>query len=144
MGDANFRRSVPAGRSLRAGAVLAIRRPEQPPLSLLVCPAPRDLNQLCLPHPGAVIFMNSPDEQRPLPEALLARYYGLTPAEARLVGALAAGARLQDYAEEVGISFQTARNHLKRIFAKTDHHRQSDLVRDVLANPVLRLALMPR
>jgi DNA-binding CsgD family transcriptional regulator/PAS domain-containing protein len=130
-----------AGRSLQAGTVLPIRRADRQPLSLLICPAPRNLADVFARDCGAVIFVTDPVDQRPLPEALLARYYGLTPAEARLLEALVAGARLQDYAELAGITFHTARNHLRRVFAKTDFHRQSDLVRDVLGNPVLRLAL---
>jgi DNA-binding CsgD family transcriptional regulator len=61
-------------------------------------------------------------------EALRA-LYGLTDAEARLTCALLEGARLEDYAERVGISMNTARTHLKSVFAKTDTDRQAELMR---------------
>jgi DNA-binding CsgD family transcriptional regulator len=64
-----------------------------------------------------------------------------TPAEA--TEALVAGARLQDYAEQTGIALQTARTQLKHVFAKTNHHRQAALVRDVLRNPLLRMTAAP-
>jgi DNA-binding CsgD family transcriptional regulator len=70
----------------------------------------------------------------------VAAAYGLTPAEARLAIALLAGRRLADYAAEQKISLNTAKYHLKQVFAKTGHTRQADLVRDLLLNPVLGLA----
>ncbi|MEJ2410837.1 MAG: helix-turn-helix transcriptional regulator, partial [Novosphingobium sp.] len=56
---------------------------------------------------------------------------GLTPAEATLAAALCSGHSLQDYADHRGISVGTARVQLKRILAKTDTHRQADLVRQI-------------
>ena len=61
-------------------------------------------------------------------EALKA-LYGLTAAEARLTCGLLKGERLEDYAERTGISMNTARTHLKAVFAKTNTDRQADLVR---------------
>jgi DNA-binding CsgD family transcriptional regulator len=46
--------------------------------------------------------------------------YGLTEAEARLTSGLLRGERLEDYAARTGISMNTARTHLKSVFAKTD------------------------
>jgi DNA-binding CsgD family transcriptional regulator len=46
---------------------------------------------------------------------------------------------LQDYAGQNGISPHTAKTHLKQIFQKTGHGRQTDLLRDIMANPVLRI-----
>jgi DNA-binding CsgD family transcriptional regulator len=39
------------------------------------------------------------------------------------------GERLEDYAARAGISMNTARTHLKSIFAKTETTRQAELVR---------------
>jgi len=69
----------------------------------------------------------------------LIEFYGLTPAEARLMAALVDGERLEDYADRQGISVNTARTQSKQIFAKTGHGRQADLIREVLANPALRV-----
>ena len=62
----------------------------------------------------------------------LARDYGLTPAEARLVSGLVQGKRLREIASEVGVSMNTIRTQLKSVFRKTDTHRQVDLVRMAL------------
>jgi DNA-binding CsgD family transcriptional regulator len=64
---------------------------------------------------------------RPKP-VLLTRVFGLTPAEARLASMIGEGLNPECAAEELGISTVTARNQLMAIFAKTDTHRQSELV----------------
>ncbi|MGG5807872.1 helix-turn-helix transcriptional regulator [Falsiroseomonas sp. CW058] len=59
--------------------------------------------------------------------ALLARLYGLTPAQAALAAAIAAGRTVQDHAAARGISHETARSHLAAIRRKTGCRRQADL-----------------
>lgn len=54
--------------------------------------------------------------------------YALTPAEAALVSALAHGQSLAGYAEAKGLSVFTVRAQLKAVFAKTNVHRQGELV----------------
>ena len=63
---------------------------------------------------------------RPNP-ALLARMFGLTPAEAALAGALAAGRSLAEHATRRGVSVETARSHMAAIRRKTGCRRQADL-----------------
>ncbi len=54
--------------------------------------------------------------------------FNLTPAEARLTQALAQGVILQDYADQIGISRNTARNHLAAIMEKMGITRQTELI----------------
>jgi DNA-binding CsgD family transcriptional regulator len=61
-------------------------------------------------------------------EDLLVKAYGLSKAEARLAARLATGAALEDIASELAIAVPTARSQLKAVFAKTDTHRQAELV----------------
>jgi DNA-binding CsgD family transcriptional regulator len=66
---------------------------------------------------------------RPGPKpALLAKIFGLTPAEAKLASLMAEGLSPERAAEELKIARGTARNHLKAVFAKTATHRQGELV----------------
>lgn len=65
----------------------------------------------------------------------LRRLYGLTPAESKLATALAAGKSLGDVAQEFHISKYTVRAQLRQIFAKTDTHRQAELVKLLLSPP---------
>ena len=60
---------------------------------------------------------------------LLRGAYGLTMAEARLALAIVAGRKLRDVADELGITFATARTHLARIFHKAGVTSQVQLVR---------------
>ena len=62
------------------------------------------------------------------PAAILAKTFRLTPSEAKLACIIARGAPPSIAAQELKISRETARNQLKSVFAKTDTHRQSELV----------------
>jgi len=61
--------------------------------------------------------------------------YGLTPTERQISDHLAAGKEIKEAAICVGVTLETARFHLKRIFAKTGTHRQVDLMRLMLSLP---------
>jgi DNA-binding CsgD family transcriptional regulator/PAS domain-containing protein len=76
----------------------------------------------------AVVVLVDPDQRTVTPEEDLRALFGLTSAEARLTGALAAGASLEDCADVLEISKETARSQLKRVFSKTETQRQAELV----------------
>lgn len=61
-------------------------------------------------------------------ERALVSLYGLTRGEASLAAKLVQGKSIEDASSELFISPHTARTHLKRIFMKTDTHRQPELV----------------
>jgi DNA-binding CsgD family transcriptional regulator/PAS domain-containing protein len=77
--------------------------------------------------PVAALFTRAPtgtaDHSR------LCELFRLTPAEARLAGLIANGRSLMAAATELHVSKNTVRTHMKRIYAKTETHRQVDLVR---------------
>ena len=58
----------------------------------------------------------------------LAAWFGFTPAEARLAGALASGKSLQDLAEERNVSLNAVRFLLKGVYRKTGAASQAQLV----------------
>jgi DNA-binding CsgD family transcriptional regulator len=62
------------------------------------------------------------------PATILAKTFHLTHSEAKLACIIARGAPPDIAARELKISRETARNQLKSVFAKTDTHRQSELV----------------
>jgi DNA-binding CsgD family transcriptional regulator len=47
--------------------------------------------------------------------------------ESKVASIISTGASPEDAAREIGIAFETTRNHLKGVFAKTGAHRQSEL-----------------
>src|SRR5262245_23730918 len=59
--------------------------------------------------------------------------FDLTPAQARLVVLLFAGASLRSCAKALGIKYETARTYLKSVFQKTGTHRQAELVLTVFS-----------
>ncbi|MBN8985618.1 MAG: helix-turn-helix transcriptional regulator [Rhizobiales bacterium] len=80
--------------------------------------------------PAKAILLVS-DTERPSADSrmdLLRKIFGLTQTEALLVSHLAREVPLPLVAELLGISFETARSHLKRVFAKTSTNRQSELL----------------
>lgn len=86
---------------------------------------------------GYCVFIYEPNGgQKPLPQKLLANLYGLTAAEARLANELFGGKALADSATACGISVNTAKSVLKRIFTKCAVHSQPELL--------LLLSLGPR
>jgi DNA-binding CsgD family transcriptional regulator len=61
--------------------------------------------------------------------------YGLTPTESRLADLLLEGLDVRGAAQRLGITIETARFHLKRVLAKTDTRRQTELMRLMLSLP---------
>jgi DNA-binding CsgD family transcriptional regulator len=76
----------------------------------------------------ALLTLNALGPKPGPPAAILARTFRLTPSEAKLACVIARGASPFIAARELKISRETARNQLKAVFAKTNTHRQSELV----------------
>ena len=87
------------------------------------------------------VLIGDPDARVEAAPALVARLYGLTPAESSLAISLASGDTLEDYAELNGIALSTSRWRLKQVQAKTGARRQVDLVRLLLNGPAALAAL---
>jgi DNA-binding CsgD family transcriptional regulator len=83
--------------------------------------------------PRALVVVVDPNDD-PAPSAdLLRRLFGLTTAEADIAQLVAGGHGLKPIADELALSMATVKTHLQRVFAKTDTHRQAELVRLLLA-----------
>jgi len=63
---------------------------------------------------------------------VVARLFGFTPTEAGLAMLLANGLTLDEASEQLGVSRNTTRTHLRAVFAKTGVTRQTGLVRLIL------------
>jgi DNA-binding CsgD family transcriptional regulator len=79
------------------------------------------------PSQLAIVFLDL-DTRPSVAKADIGRAFRLTPAEARVCELLLAGEPVEHLAETLGISYETARNTLKRVFHKTDCHRQGELI----------------
>jgi DNA-binding CsgD family transcriptional regulator len=72
-----------------------------------------------------------PTHVRSADPRLLEAEFKLTPAQARLALLLHNGASVKKAAEQLGITEGSARQYLRRIFAKTGTNRQIDLIREI-------------
>jgi DNA-binding CsgD family transcriptional regulator len=76
----------------------------------------------------AILVLVDLDAQPSPPVSVLRDCFGLSAAEARLAKGLAAGYGLDQCAEELSITKNTARQELKSVFGKLEVRRQSELV----------------
>jgi DNA-binding CsgD family transcriptional regulator len=84
-------------------------------------------------RPVVVLFVSEPDTTPAGDPRLLAELFGLTPAEARLAVAVAAGEDLTAIRVRLGVSANTIKTQLRHVFEKTGTGRQAELVALVLA-----------
>jgi DNA-binding CsgD family transcriptional regulator len=115
-----------ADRAVRAiggdrGPVLHLRarRPAPAPGQFALS---RDLVLLVMTRPDCAVRYDAHD---------IARLFGLTLTEAALAANLAGGMSVSEFAAARGVAEGTARQHLKRVLAKTGAGRQSELVRRI-------------
>ncbi len=80
-------------------------------------------------QPLAALVVRDADAMPKQPCPVVGKVFGLTRAESRLAHQLVRGNNLLSAAGELGITQNTARTHMKRIYAKTGVRRQADLVR---------------
>ena len=121
------------GMGTDPGGVIAVPRPSgRRPYRLVVTPLAFEGAENASRRPFAAVFVGDPEREPRLPEEHLADEYGLTPAESRIAARLATGRALSDIADELEITINTARTHVKRIHAKTGTRRLTELVALVL------------
>ena len=126
---------TPASRiaAVNGSCLISIPRPEKPhPLSALTFHLSMGVEERDDDGDFYLVFISDPDHKIAINRERLQQIYGLTPAEARLAALLAEGGHLKTAAGQLGITFETARTHLKRIFSKTAVATQADLVRLLL------------
>ncbi len=78
--------------------------------------------------PSLAVFIVDPEQQLVQAPEILADMFGLTRKEAEIAARLAEGKSIQQLAGELGMRYETARTHMRRIFDKTSTSRQSGLV----------------
>jgi pimeloyl-ACP methyl ester carboxylesterase/DNA-binding CsgD family transcriptional regulator len=86
--------------------------------------------------PPLALVLVASGQSRALSVEALSRLYELTPAEARLAQQLVLGHSLDEACQAQGVSINTGKSHLKRIFSKVGVRRQSELVQAVYASPL--------
>jgi DNA-binding CsgD family transcriptional regulator len=113
------------------GAITVSRGAERP-IPMLVIPVK---NSHQAGQPALMVFFKDPEVTCVPDGALLARLFGFTRAEARVASLVMQGKIVGDIASTLRITEHTTRNHLKRLFAKTNTRKQGELVYALLSSP---------
>jgi DNA-binding CsgD family transcriptional regulator len=117
------------------GAVRMVRPSGLRPFRVLITPMHRAAFSPLAPESAAVVFIVDPDGQFDSPVQMLTELFTLSRAEARLAALLLKDRNLLQAAEELGVSLNTIRTQLRKLFEKTGSNRQSALIRTLLLSP---------
>lgn len=102
----------------------------------------RDLGRLSdagLGDVAVMLFVVDPASRSSIPVAQMMNAYGLTQAEARVALTASSGSTIIETAQLLGLSPNTVKTHLRRVFAKTATGRQAELARLIAAIGGVRL-----
>jgi len=125
--------ALDTGRFLQHGGALSLPRSDgRHPLSAMVAPIAVTGLFPSSRSASVVVLIEQPAQRGNAPLSEFTRTHRLSPAETGIASRLVRGMSLRQAAAELGISDNTARSHLKHVFAKTGARRQSDLVRRAL------------
>lgn len=109
-----------------AGNVVVARRAAKRPVLIRVLPVHPVASSPFLGARAILVLRDLEVSRRP-PVEILSAAFALTPAEARIAAMIAAGLSPGEIADELMLSRETVRNHLKTVFGKTGTHRQNEL-----------------
>jgi DNA-binding CsgD family transcriptional regulator len=122
---------------LRDGQLHLSRGAGRTPLSLLLARLPAPAAAWFSAEPRWLLFVFDPEHGIENAAERIRADLDISPREAELAAHLAAGLGVEVTAERLAISVETARHHLKSIFAKTGTHSQAELVRRILSGPAV-------
>ena len=132
-------RAAPEDVATEPKPILIHRQKAERPLAVYVLPITLSSHPAAqfLTHARAIVLAIDPEASGPADPALVRDVLGLTLGEARMAALVGSGLSPRDSAEKLGITEETARTVLKRVFSKTGVSRQSELVA-LLTKLVLR------
>lgn len=114
----------------RRGGSMALWAPDRSrPFSVTVAPMREQAAVLFQQGPSVLVCVTDLDVGGDVTEQALRQVLGLSPAEARVAVLLFEGMTPKEAAAHLGLSFNTVREHLARIFDKTGVNRQSELIK---------------
>jgi len=85
----------------------------------------------------ASVYVTDPEKAPLVSPEILSGLFDLTTSESKLLVHLVASGKLEQAAEDAGLTVSTARTYLKQIFSKTDTGRQGELIQMVLLSPAI-------
>lgn len=126
-------RQIAGDRQSRVSRLYVTRASPASPYRLLLLPVPSlGAAPLGGSQPAVAIVIIDADSAFTPDASALAELYSLTPAEARVTSLLVQGRSMEDVASQLGVSLETIRTHVRRVFSKTGTNRQGELIALVL------------
>lgn len=120
-----------------AGGMFYQHAPYYKSLSILVSPLNREgIDFEIKGNKSALVIFSDPGNRARPAEELLTELYHLTDAEARVASLLCGGLTMNDICEQLHLSLNTVKTHLKSVFQKTGTRRQAELVNLINTGPV--------
>ncbi len=125
-------------RLMPMSGVMQVSRPSaRRPLALVVSPTRNGASPFGRSHAVSIAFADP--ERAPEPDVdLLARLYGFTAREAGVAALLLQGLSPKEAADELAMTENTVRTHIRHLFDKTGVERLADLVRLLMQGPGVR------
>jgi DNA-binding CsgD family transcriptional regulator len=125
-----------------AGSMSVPRPSDGRLLTILVSPVRgRDVGRfsdLGMRDAAVLLFIVDPANRAGIPMSWIMEGYGLTQAEAKVALAASSGLNIPETANRLGVSINTIKTHLRRVFAKTGTSRQTELARLIASIGLLR------
>lgn len=113
----------------QSGSVRIPSEAGRPPVVLTAKPASSGRSPEFAVGVSIIVCATLSDASVSLPTDQMHAAFGLTPAECVVARALVEGLSVREASDSLGVSFNTVRTHVARIFLKTGVKRQSDLLR---------------
>lgn len=113
-----------------AGGTLTVpRTPPHPPLTVDVMPVATGRHSIAGPRPAAIVTVTVPNASPKDAIARLTQSYELSPMQARVAAALIDGKSQAAIADELSITRNTMKTHVRRLYDKLDCTSRADLIR---------------
>jgi DNA-binding CsgD family transcriptional regulator len=126
-------REIAANRESQVNRLSVTRSSQASPYRLLMMPVPSlGAAPLGISQPAVAMVIIDADSAFSPDASALGALFSLTPAEIRVTSLLVQGHSMEEIAAELGVSLETVRTHVRRVFSKTATNRQGELIALVL------------
>jgi len=118
----------------QTSSVYSISHREKP-VHLLIFPLTSQLSEDMHGSRGSVLFVFNTTQDSDRIEDVVRTMYKLSPTEARIAARLVFNPYLAEISSSLGITYNTARTHLKRIYQKTGTNKLPSLIQKIVTGP---------
>ena len=127
--------------SVGRGLLVKTGSSEEPVINVSLIPLQQSaFAEFALSGNSVAVFISSIKTSTSIQTHGLKEIYALTKAESKILEKLALGLSIKEISENLHVSVNTVRTHVKHLLIKTGTHRQAELVGLVLSNPVNMLS----